>query len=145
MKYHQGKYTPKYPEKYVGDASNIIHRSGWERKLLVWLDHNPSILKYASEEMFVPYMSPLDNRIHRYFPDFLIQYKKSDGSIRKAMLEVKPYAQTKMPEPRKQTKRYLNEVATYAVNQAKWEAAQQWCKKNDFDFMVITEKELNIK
>lgn len=146
MKYYQGRFIPKNPEKYVGDANNIIARSSWEFKLFKWLDENPTILKYASEEMFVPYISPKDGQIHRYFPDVLIQYKDKDGNIKKAMIEVKPDAQTRAPKFKgRQTQRFLNETITYAVNQAKWESAKKWCEKNKFDFWIFTEYELDIK
>lgn len=141
--YEQGKFIPRNPEKYAGDVNNIVYRSSWEKRLMIWMDKNPSILKWVSEEIVIPYVSPLDQRVHRYFPDFVVLYQHRDGTKRKMVVEVKPHAQTIMPEKKtKTTKRYLNEVATYAVNQAKWEAAEKWCKERGFDFQVITEKML---
>lgn len=146
MRYHQGKWQPKNPAKYVGDVNAIYFRSSWELRLLVWLDSNPSILKYASEELVIPYISPVDNRPHRYFVDFLVQYKTSGGDIKKAMIEVKPHAQTLMPEKkRKSDKKFLVEMQTYAVNQAKWAAARVWAAKNGWDFWVFDEYSLGIK
>lgn len=142
--YHQGKYTPKNPEKYVGDVSNIVYRSGWEKRAMIFFDNNPSILKWGSEEHQVPYVSPVDSRVHRYFPDFLVLLKNRDGQIRRVMVEVKPSAQCKAPTGSKKTKRFLTEVSTYLVNQAKWKAATEWCNSNGFEFMIITERELGL-
>lgn len=144
-RYHQGKFKPKYPEKYVGDVENIVYRSSWEVKAMMWLDQNSSILKWGSEELMIGYISPLDNRPHRYFPDFVMQYKTNSGEVAHAVIEVKPNAQCKMPKvPKKQTKRYLNEVTTYAVNQAKWAAATEWCNKKGWKFIVLDEFSLGI-
>lgn len=145
-RFHQGIYKPKHPEKYVGDVNNIVYRSSWEVKAMIWLDTNPSVLKWGSEELIIPYVSPVDDRVHRYFPDFVMQYKTNGGGVGMAVLEVKPNAQRKMPNhPRKQTKRYLNEVVTYTVNQAKWTAAKLWCDKKGWKFVVLDEYDLGIK
>jgi hypothetical protein len=145
-KYIQGKFTPKNPQKYVGDVKNIVYRSSWERKLLEFLDNTPSILYYGSEEVVIPYISPLDDKPHRYFTDFVVQYRTKSGAIKKAIVEVKPEAQTQQPVQKNQNKkRYLTEVSTYLVNSAKWNAAKAWCDKNGFDFLILTEKHLGIK
>lgn len=145
-KFHQGKFKPRSPEKYQGDVDNIVYRSSWELKAMAWFDSNPSILKWASEESNIKYISPIDQRIHRYFIDFIIQYKSADGTINTAAIEVKPYSQTQKPKyPGKQTRRYLNEAHTFIVNQAKWAAAQEWCTKRGFKFVILTEYELGIK
>jgi len=145
-KFLQGKYSPKFPEKYKGNVCEIYYRSGWERKFMVWCDKNENILEWQSEEKYVPYRSPIDNRIHRYYPDFLIKVKESDGSIKRYMIEIKPKRQTvPPPKPQRQTKKYLNEVYEYAKNQSKWEAAREYCADRGWEFKVITENELNIK
>lgn len=144
MKFHQGKYTPKNPSKYAGDSNNIIYRSSWEKKAMVFFDSNPGILKWGSEELIIPYISPLDNRQHRYFPDFAVVYKTREGYIKRALIEVKPSAQCKPPKQKKKTKKMLEETKTYLVNQAKWEAAKKWCDRNEFEFMILTEKELKV-
>ena len=137
---------PTNPNKYVGNPTEIWVRSSWERKLLGWLDNNPSILKYSSEELIIPYVSPVDGKVHRYFPDFIVQYRQSNGEVKKAVIEVKPNAQTKPPKtPKRQTARYLTEVKTYAVNMAKWEAAKIWCDKNGFSFWLFDEFTLGLK
>lgn len=140
--YHQGRYTPKNPEKYVGDASNIIYRSGWEKKYMIWADNNPAVLKWASEEIVIPYYSPVDNKMHRYFTDFAMVLEKN-GTTHKYLIEIKPEAQTKPPvKGKRTTNRYIEELATYAVNQAKWQEAEKYCAKNNMNFMLLTEKHL---
>ena len=106
---------------------------------MVYCDRNDNILEWGSEEIIIPYRSPLDGRVHRYFPDF---YVKVNGN--KYIVEVKPYRQTLEPKTQKKvTKTYVNEVFTYAVNKAKWTAAEIFCKSTGLEFMIITEKELN--
>jgi len=142
-KYHQGKYHPHNPKKYVGDVNNIVYRSSWELRFLKWCDGNDNIIEYASEEFSIPYISPLDNRVHRYYPDYLIKVKESDGSIKKYVIEVKPKKQTEEPKKRSRvTKSYVNEVKTYALNQAKWKYAKEFCKDNLLEFKIITEDQL---
>ena len=143
--YHQGKFTPKNPQKYFGDPTNIIFRSGWERKLFIWLDTNPNVLKWGSEEIFVMYKSPVDQRPHRYFPDIIAMMKTKTGEVVKFMIEVKPKKQTQPPtKPKKVTKRYLEEIETYAVNLAKWEAAKEYCNEKNFVFKILTEDHLGL-
>jgi hypothetical protein len=115
----------------------------WERKFCVYCDLNENVLEWQSEEKCVPYRSPIDNRIHRYFPDFLIKVKEPDGSIKKYMIEIKPKKQTvPPPKPKRQTKGYISEVYEYAKNQSKWEAAREWCADRGYEFKVITEDDL---
>lgn len=143
--YHKSKYTPRNPEKYVGDVANIICRSSWERKFCIWADITPSVLKWASEETIVPYISPVDNRPHRYFVDFMIKVRVRDGSIKTYAIEIKPFSQTQSPKGKRNSKRLLEEHATYAVNCAKWEAADAFFKKRGIEFQILTERELGIK
>ena len=143
---YKGKYQPSYPKKYKGDSSNIIYRSLWERKFMVYCDMNENILEWGSEEIVVPYRSPIDNRYHRYFPDFYIKYKDKGGKIKKSLIEIKPFKQTMEPKVQKRkTKGYIYEVVEYAKNQAKWEAAKEWCLDRGYEFKVLTENELGIK
>jgi len=110
---------------------------------MIWFDTNPSILQWASEEMAIPYISPLDNRPHMYFVDFAVKYKTREGIIKRALVEVKPFAQCSPPKQQKRmTKRLITETTTYLVNQNKWKAAKEWCVKNQFDFIILTEREL---
>ena len=142
-KYTQGKFRPRNPKKYLGNPNNIIYRSSWELEFLRWCDRNISVLEYASEEFSIPYVSPIDNKVHRYYPDFLMKIKESDGKIKKYVIEVKPKKQTGQPKKRKRiTKSYIYECQTYAKNQAKWEAAKEFCKDNSLEFKIITEDQL---
>lgn len=144
--YLQGKFVPTNPEKYIGDLSNIIFRSSWERKAMIRFDTDPSILKWSSEELVVSYVSPADSRPHRYFIDFVIEYRTKTGAVEKAAIEVKPEIQTKPPViGKRKTKQLMEAIETYAVNQAKWEAARAWCKKHNMHFFIFTEKTLNIR
>jgi hypothetical protein len=141
---YKGKYLPSYPKKYRGDSTNIIYRSLWERKFMVYCDLNEHILEWASEEIVIPYRSPIDNRWHRYYPDFYVKVKNSLG-IKVYIVEVKPLKQTVPPkQPKRKTKQYINEVFDYTRNQAKWKAAREWCADRQYEFKVITEAELKV-
>ena len=137
---YSGRFVPTKPQKYLGNPTNIWYRSLWERRVMVHLDTNSSVLEWSSEEIVIPYLSPVDSRYHRYFPDFFV--RTTTGAI---ILEVKPRAQSIMPEKKdnkRVTKRYLEEVMTYGINQAKWKAAIEYCEDRGWKFKVITEKEL---
>ena len=141
----KGRYIPRNIRKYRGDYKNIIYRSSWELKFMKYCDLNDSILEWGSEEVVIPYRSPLDNRIHRYFVDFYIKVEDMSGQIKKYLIEVKPKKQTKPPaKPKRQTKRYISEVTEYAKNQAKWKAATEFCEDREWNFMIITEDELKV-
>ena len=143
---YKGKYSPKFPRKYKGDPTNITFRSLWERKFMVYCDSNANVLEWNSEEIAIDYVSPVDHRKHRYFPDFYMKVRESDGSIKKYVIEVKPLKQCSPPKkPKRQTKRYINEAYTYAINQTKWKEAREYCADRQWQFKVITEKELGIK
>ena len=143
---YKGKYQPSFPRKYKGDPTNIIFRSLWERKFMVYCDKNANVLEWASEEIAIPYVSPVDQRSHRYFPDFYMKVKETDGAIKKYVIEVKPLKQCSPPKkPKRQTKGYIREAFEYAKNQAKWKAANEWCIDRGFEFKVLTENELGIK
>ena len=142
---YKGKYYPSFPRKYKGDPTNIIYRSLWERKFMVYCDKNQNILEWASEEIAIPYRSPIDNRVHRYFPDFYMKVKETNGKIKNYVIEVKPAKQTKPPKkPKRQTKGYIREAYEYAKNQAKWKMAKEFCADRQWEFKVVTEKELGI-
>ena len=142
---YSGKFIPKNPQKYVGDYKNIIYRSSWECKVMSWLDKEPTIISWASEELVIPYISPVDGKRHRYFPDFVVKVKDKNGTLKTMMLEVKPKKQTKEPEQqRRVTKRYITEVTTWGVNQAKWKAATEYCLDRNWEFKLITEDHLGL-
>ena len=141
----KGKFTPKNPGKYIGNSANIVYRSSWELKFMKWCDLSNSVVLWQSEEVVIPYLSPLDGKIHRYFPDFRIKIKKKDGSTEVVVIEIKPLYQTKEPKPQKRkTKKYINEVKTYSINKYKWDYAKEWCENRGYKFMIFTEKELGI-
>jgi hypothetical protein len=140
---YKGKFKPSFPEKYVGNPTSIIYRSLWELKFLKYCDTNENILEYASEELAIPYISPVDGKTHKYFPDVYIKVKEPDGSIKKYLIEIKPYKQTiAPPKPKRQTKGYIYEVYEYAKNQSKWEAAREYCKDRGWTFRILTENEI---
>jgi|TARA_B110001450_G_scaffold245243_1_gene258098 hypothetical protein len=148
---YKGKFRPKNPNKYKGNPSNIIYRSLLERRFMVYLDNNPSILKWSSEEIIIPYVSPVDNRVHRYFPDFYMKYRNNKDMIVEELIEVKPFSQCTPPNPKKKltktgrtSKRYLKEVQTYMVNDAKWSQAMKYCKDRKWKWRILTEKDINI-
>ena len=139
-RYLQGKYRLRLPSKYKWDSRNVVFRSSWEYKFMQWCDSRSVVEEWGSEEIAIPYISPVDGKRHRYYPDF---YVKVRG--KKYIVEVKPFRQTKEPKTQKRmTKSYINEVFTWGVNQAKWKAATEFCKDYGMEFMLITEKELRI-
>lgn len=142
---YKTRYIPKNPQKYVGDPTNIICRSLWERAFAKYCDDSSGILRWGSEEIIVPYISPVDGRPHRYFTDFWIEVNSTSG-IKRYLIEIKPESQTQPPRiPKRKGKRYLTECATYAVNQAKWQSATIYAQERGWTFMVLTEKHLGIK
>ena len=142
---YKGRYQPNNPLKYKGNFRNIIYRSLWEKKFMKYCDSNQNILEWGSEEFCLPYRSPLDNKVHRYFPDFYIKVKESTGKIKKYIIEVKPQRQCIEPKPqKKKTRTYIYEVHEYAKNQAKWKAAEEYCLDRGYEFKILTEKELGI-
>ena len=136
---YKGRFKPQNSKKYKGDPNNVIYRSSWELRVMKYLDNQPKVEWWASEEMFVRYKSPIDERIHRYYPDFVVKTKEKTF-----MLEVKPFHQTQKPKQKRKTKKFLQEAATYAVNQQKWRAADIFCQEHGWLFKIVTEKDLGI-
>ena len=146
-KLHSGKFRPKNIKKYKGNPTDIQYRSGWELRFMRYLDQNSSIVKWSSEEVVVPYRSPLDGRVHRYFPDFWTRVRTEDGIIRESLIEIKPKAQTQPPKggpptDRRKRRRYIKEARTWGVNEAKWKAAIEFCKNRKWSFKILTEDNL---
>lgn len=140
----RGRYNIQNPEKYIGDPRNIIFRSSWELKFMKWCDQNKSVTEWGSEELVIPYRSPVDGKVHRYFVDFYIKVKTPSG-VQKYLIEIKPLKFTKEPQiPQRKTKKFLQEVMTWGVNQAKWKAANEFCLDHNWKFMILTENELGI-
>jgi hypothetical protein len=142
---YKGQFKPSFPEKYIGNYKNIIYRSLWELKFMNYCDLNENIIKWSSEEIWIPYVSPLDNRCHKYFPDFYIKYKNSEGNIKESLVEVKPKRQVNGPKVSKKiTQKQLVEMKEFAKNQAKWDAAKEFCADRKWEFQIITEDNLGV-
>lgn len=142
---HKGKYRVRNRDKYVGEVDKVTYRSSWERRFMVYCDNNPSVLKWNSEEVIIPYYSPVDNKMHRYFVDFLIQVKTVDGDSKYILIEVKPDKETRPPvmgKTQKSKYRYLRELKTWKVNEAKWKEAVEFCADRQWEFKILTEKHL---
>jgi len=142
---YRGKFTPKHPEKYVGDVKNIVYRSLWERNTFRWIDTQSSIVYWNSEEIVLPYVCETDKKVHRYYLDLWFETQGGDTYI----IEIKPKGQTKPPKtPQRKTRRYIKESLTYVKNQSKWKAASEFALDRGWKFEVWTEdtlKSLGIK
>ena len=146
-KFLQGFFKPINPKKYKGDSTNIIYRSSWELKAFMYMDMNDFVISWSSEEIVIPYISPKDGKVHRYFPDIFAKMQTKTG-IKTFLIEIKPECQIQPPKPpkkKKVTQRYLNEVMTFSINQAKWSSAQDYCKKMGWEFVTLNEHELGVK
>ena len=140
---YKGKFKPNHPKKYIGNPTKIIYRSLWERRFMVFCDQNNSILNWGSEEVVVPYRSPVDGRMHNYYVDFIVKLKNKQGMIETVLIEVKPKKQCKPPEvPKRRTRKFLNEVKTWGVNSAKWNAAKEFSEIRGWKFKILTEDTL---
>lgn len=136
---YSGKYKIKKPEKYAGNPNKVVYRSLWERQAFKWCENNPKVKLWNSEEIVVPYKSSVDKKLHRYFVDLLIQMDNKETYL----IEIKPKNQTIPPKTRtRKTKKYINEIVTYAKNQDKWEAATQFAEHKGWKFQVWTEETL---
>ena len=146
MRTHKGKFKPKNPQKYKGDVTNICYRSSWELHVLIQLDNNPNVLEYSSEEIVVTYTENITEghtKWRRYFPDFWVKMINKEGNVEEILIEVKPFKETIPPVLQKTSSRkYLKEVMTWGINSAKWKAAEEYCKKRNWKFVKLTEKEL---
>lgn len=142
--YTQGIYKHKFPEKYKGSLP-CIFRSGLELKSFRYLDNNPNVISWGSESIIVPYISPKDGRMHRYFVDLIAKLKRKDGTTQTLLIEVKPEKQTLPPveSKRKKQSTILYEKIQYAINIKKWEAATNYAKSKGMLFLILTEKNIN--
>jgi hypothetical protein len=132
-----GKFVPKNPDKYVGDVDKIFFRSLWETKVMQWMDSRSSIIKWGSEEIAIPYLSPADGKVHRYFPDFFIEYVTEAGEVKREILEVKPLHESDAKYAK--SDRSKNALQ---VNESKWRAASRYCEERGMTFRVLTEKSI---
>lgn len=142
---YKGRFKPKNREKYKGNPDGIVYRSLWELKFMRYLDRSDDCIWYASEEGFVPYVSPIDNKIHRYYPDVLVKFKTKAGE-KIFLVEIKPKKKLLPPKPPKRKgRRFIRETMEYHVNQAKFKAATEFCVKKGWTFKILTEDDLGIK
>lgn len=139
---YKSKYKPINPQKYIGNLNQIICRSNWERKVCKFLDINENVVSWSSEELSIPYYSPIDKKWHKYFPDFVCSIKNKNNKTQNYVIEVKPKKQTLEPKISKNKKKYLNEMKTFTINTCKWKAANDFCEKNGWKFKILTEKEI---
>jgi len=140
---YKTKYKPQNISKYIGDPTKIVCRSLWERRVCRYLDENKNVLQWGSEELRIPYYSPTDKRIRGYFPDFIVEMLKKDGSAMTYILEIKPKKQTKPPPPKnKKNKSYIQEQITFSINEAKWNAAKNFCREKGWRFLILTEDDI---
>lgn len=145
-KTYKGKFKPTNLSKYRGDLDNIVYRSLWELKFMKWCDQKESVLEWGSEIIVVPYISPIDLKVHRYFVDFYIKVKNKEENLEKYLVEIKPEKFTKPPTiPKNKTKRFIDEVFQYGINDAKWKAAFEFCQDRNMKFVILTEKDLGIR
>lgn len=139
----KGRFIPKFPEKYIGNVAAIFFRSSWEYRFMIWADNNRSVIRWGSEEIAIPYVNPIKtdlqgrNKISRYYPDFIMMTQRPDGVLEKVIVEIKPKKESVLTE--KSTDR---DRMAYIVNQAKWAAAEAFCKSNGAKFVVVTEEQL---
>ena len=144
---YKGKFTPEHPRKYMGDSSNIIYRSMWERRCMKYFDVNPSVLQWASEEISIPYYDTGSKKVRRYFPDFLIKIKDKNGEDKTHLIEVKPSKDLRPPTGGRGKKKstVLWEMKTYQMNRDKFASARKWCDQRGIEFDIWTEKHLKQK
>jgi len=134
--FRQGRFLPKNLEKYKGNSRNVIYRSSWEKRIMAFFDESTNIEWWNSEGLIVPYMNPIDKKMHSYYPDFVFMNKKNDVY----MVEVKPFNETLPPKNR--SRNYKTQAITYIINQSKWKQAKEFCEKQNWKFLVWTEKEM---
>ena len=138
----KGVYKPSNPKKYIGDPNNIVYRSGWERTFMKYLDDRESVIRWASEEISVPYYNPMKKRVAKYFPDFYVEYKKKEGGVKKCLIEIKPLRECSPPKYTKRTRNVMIAESLFAQNTAKWRACEEFCEDNGLEFRILTEKDL---
>jgi len=140
-KYRQGKFVPINKDKFIGSYAN--YRSGLELKFMRFCDNNSNVIKWGSENVVIPYISPLDGRVHKYYVDNFVVIREGN-IIKNYLIEIKPSKQTQPPTTNYKKKEHLlYEQSAWIINSAKWEAARELCKKKGFEFLILTEKHLN--
>lgn len=145
-RFKQGVYVPENPSKVIGNPNDIVYRSGWEKRFMIHLDRSSYVFKWGSEPFPIFYISPKDNRKHRYYVDFILITLDKEGNKVVTLIEVKPFKETMEPTSKgKKKERYIQEKVTFSVNQAKWAYARAYCKERGWQFAILTEHELGVK
>jgi len=160
---YQGYYKVKHPEKYVGDPNLVVYRSSWEHAFCRWCDFSPSIIRWSSEPIKIPYYdrvsrleeckkegldpnNPKNWVIKNYNVDFWIEVQKDEDETQKMFIEIKPSDKLKKPIPPpeeaslKEQRKFNNAAKEFLLNEAKWAAMNAWAEKNNAKFYVFTEK-----
>jgi len=135
-KYNNGVFTPSFPEKYKG-GNAPRYRSSWELQLFRLADQHPNVVAWASESIRIPYMNPLTHKMSMYTPDVLMVFEDKNGNRRNELIEVKPRKHTHLEEAKT-----VYDKAQFAINVAKWKAAQEFCKNHGMTFRVINENDI---
>ena len=140
-----GTYVLKNPAKYIGKGSPR-YRSGWEHAFFRFCDNNDAVLEWASESIAIPYRNPVTGKQSVYIPDILMTYRTRSNQVRAELIEIKPKKETIMPEtnPSRRTKAWAYKVKTWVINQAKWQAAKEFCADRNYEFRIMTEEELGV-
>ena len=140
-RFKQGIFTPRNPKKFIG--TRAVYRSSFELRFMQWADHNDNVLEWSSEQIIIPYISPVDGRAHRYYVDNFVVIREGD-KIKRYLVEIKPFSQTQPPRtsPRKRKATIIYEQTQWLVNQAKWAAAQKYARDKGAEFIILTEREL---
>ena len=142
---HVGKYKVTNKSKYVANLQEVVYRSSWELNYMKYLDRQPNVLEWGSENVIIPYYNQIEKKTRRYYVDFYVKVQNPDGIIKQYILEIKPASQCRPPKKRNRiSTKYKNEIKTFIVNQCKWTAARKWAEKRGIEFKILTEKELNI-
>lgn len=147
FKAKQGWYKLNFPNKFKPPSDNhmqsykvvngipvVQYKSSLELAGFKYCDLNPKIKEWSLEPFPIGYLSPVDMKVHRYFPDLWIRFESDDLFI----VEIKSSNETKMP--RKSDKRYAQKLQTYLINQAKWDACRNFCAEKGANFVILTEK-----
>ena len=130
---YKGFFRPRNISKYKGDHRKIIYRSKLELIFMKYCDGKDNVLKWSSEEIVIPYRSPIDGKVHRYFPDFWV--KTAQGET---LIEIKSKVQTKPPKPKPNRRRFIKEVKIWGINEAKWKAAMAYCETRNWGSVFIS-------
>lgn len=137
-RYSQGYINTKSCKKLFESQCNkpIIYRSSYEKKFIQWLENNSSVSKWGSECVQISYISPIDDKQHTYYPDFL--FVQNEQTI---LAEIKPANQTRQPSNTLPRDSYA--WRTWMINVSKWKAAQEFCERNNMRFVILTERTID--